>query len=186
MKRIKWNSPVILWFVLICGLVLCLNIFTNGYTNSTFFSIYKSSYTNPLFYIRLLGHVLGHANLEHYLNNMMMILLVGPLLEEKYGSKKLITIMVVVAIVTGLVHIFLNGNSALLGASGIVFAFILLASTTGRRKDNEIPFTLILVAILYIGGQIYEGIFTKDTISQLTHIIGGLIGAGYGLILKTK
>lgn len=186
MKRIKWNSPVILWFVLICGVVLLLNYATAGATNNLLFSIYKSSFKDPLFYIRIFGHVLGHANIEHYLNNMMMLLLVGPLLEEKYGSSKMITIMAVVAVVTGIVHIFLQGNTALLGASGIVFAFILLASTTGRRKDNEIPVTLILVALLYIGEQVYQGIFLKDTVSQLTHIVGGIIGAGFGMMVKTK
>lgn len=186
MKRIKWNSPVVLWFTLLCGATLILNYVTAGASNTLLFSVYKSSFKDPLFYVRLFGHVFGHASVDHYINNMMMLLLVGPLLEEKYGSNRLMTIMAVVAVVTGLVHIFLQGNTALLGASGIVFAFILLASTTGRRKENEIPMTLILVAILYIGVQVYEGIFVKDTVSQLTHIVGGVIGAGYGLMLKSK
>ena len=186
MKKIKWNSPVILWFVVISGIVLGLDYVTGGSTTTKFFSVYKGSLSDPLFYVRLIGHVFGHADIQHYLNNMMMILLIGPLLEEKYGGDRLMIIMAAVAVITGVVHVFIGGNSALLGASGIVFAFILLSSTTGRRKENEIPVTLILVALLYMGEQIYQIIFVKDTVSQLTHIIGGLIGAGFGMMVNTK
>ena len=186
MKRIKWNSPVILGFVVICGIVLALDYVTAGSTTTKFFSVYKGSLSDPLFYVRLVGHVFGHADISHYLNNMMMILLIGPLLEEKYGGDRLMIIMAAVAVITGIVHIFISGNTALLGASGIVFAFILLASTTGSRKGNEIPITLILVALLYIGEQVYQGVFVKDSVSQITHIIGGLIGAGFGMMVNTK
>ena len=148
MKKISWNSPVVLSFALVSGLALEANIITNGLANGLFFSVYKSSFTDPLFYVRLFGHVLGHANLEHYTSNMILFLLVGPLLEEKYGSQRFLSIIAIVALVTGLVHIFLPGRSALLGASGVDFALILLASVTGSRTGNAIPLTLIIVAII--------------------------------------
>ena len=172
MKKISFNSPVIL-----------LNYLTGGITNSLLFSVYKSNMMNPLFYVRLFGHVLGHANLEHYASNMILFLLVGPLLEEKYGSKKLFFIIMLVALVTGIVHILLPGNSMLLGASGVDFAFIILASITGNN-DNKIPLTLIIVAIIYIGQQVYQGILVRDSVSQLTHIVGGAVGGIYGLMNK--
>ena len=183
MKKISFNSPVILSFTIISGIVLLLNYLTGGITNSLLFSVYKSNMMNPLFYVRLFGHVLGHANLEHYASNMILFLLVGPLLEEKYGSKKLFFIIMLVALVTGIVHILLPGNSMLLGASGVDFAFIILASITGNN-DNKIPLTLIIVAIIYIGQQVYQGILVRDSVSQLTHIVGGAVGGIYGLMNK--
>ena len=114
---------------------------------------------------------------------MILFLLVGPLLEEKYGSKKLFFIIMLVALVTGFVHILLPGNSMLLGASGVDFAFIILASITGNN-DNKIPLTLIIVAIIYIGQQVYQGILVRDSVSQLTHIVGGAVGGIYGLMNK--
>ncbi len=183
MKKISFNSPVILSFTIISGIVLLLNYLTGGITNSLLFSVYKSNMLNPLFYVRLFGHVLGHANLEHYASNMILFLLVGPLLEEKYGSKKLFFIIMLVALVTGIVHILLPGNSMLLGASGVDFAFIILASITGNN-DNKIPLTLIIVAIIYIGQQVYQGILVRDSVSQLTHIVGGAVGGIYGLMNK--
>lgn len=62
---------------------------------------------------------------------------------------------------------------------------IMLTSFAGF-KDGEIPLTFILVALLYIGVQIWEGITVQDNISNLTHIIGGLVGSGAGWILNRK
>ena len=182
MKKITWNSPVILSFALISLIALGLNTITNGTTNYLIFSVYGSSLLNPLFYLRLFTHVLGHADLSHYMNNMLLFLLVGPMLEEKYGSNRLLVIILVVALVTGIAHIIIAPNTMLLGASGVVFAFILLSAVTGSKEG--IPLTFIIVAVLYIGTQIYEGVFNIDNVSQLTHIIGGIIGGVFGMTLR--
>lgn len=189
--KIIINSPVILTFTFLCVITLLLSWVTGGRTNTLFFSVYKSSLANPLTYIRFFGHVLGHASFEHLIGNLMLILVIGPILEEKYGSKCIIWVMVITALSTGLVHFILScffssfANTALLGASGIVFAFILLASISGF-KEKEIPMTFILVAVLYLGQQIFEGLFVADNVSQLTHIVGGLTGAAIGYRLNRK
>lgn len=184
MNKITFNSPVVLGFALISAGALAASILTGGASNALLFSVYKGSFTDPLFYVRLFTHVFGHVNITHYCNNMILFLLVGPLLEEKYGSSRLAGIIASVAFVTGVVHILLPGNTALLGASGVVFAFILLSSVTGSGKG--IPLTTIIVAIIYITQQVYEGVTAADNISQLTHIIGGTIGAVYGLTMKRR
>ena len=66
-----------------------------------------------------------------------------------------------------------------------VFALILLSSFV-RLKDGKIPLTFILVALIYIGQQIFEGIFINDNISNLTHIIGGVVGAATGYALNKR
>ncbi len=186
MKSVKWNSPVVLSFALISGLALILNILTAGASNRLVFSVYKGSLTDPLFYVRLFTHVLGHMNFSHYTNNMILFLMVGPLLEEKYGSRCFLEIIAVTAFITGLIHVLLPFRTMLLGASGVDFALIILASITGTRKAGEIPMTLIIVALIYIGQQVYEGVFVADNISQLTHIIGGLVGAFCGMYLSRQ
>ncbi len=50
-------------------------------------------------------------------------------------------------------------------------------------KEGSIPITLVLVAALYIGGQIYSGVSSHDNVSHLTHIIGGCVGAGLGYVI---
>lgn len=184
MKRIRFNSPVILWFAFISAIVLAASYLTGGMIRDKFFMCYRSSFTDPLFYLRLFTHVLGHQNLSHFAGNMMMFLLIGPILEEKYGSRRLIEIILLVAGVTGIIHVFLFPGTGLLGASGVVFAFIILVSITGTRNDNEIPLTMLIVAVIYIGQELYNGVIVSDNISQLTHIIGGLIGALYGMTVR--
>lgn len=183
-KKISFNSPVILWFVIICTASLILNYLTNGISNQLCFEVYRSSLLNPLFYVRLVGHVFGHANFEHYANNMMYILLAGPMVEEKYGSKNLLKLMAVTALVTGLVQVIFFPDSALLGASGIVFLLIMLAAVVG--KGDKIPLTLILMIAVYLGSQIIEGLVMNDGISHITHIIGGIIGVWAGWQLRNK
>ena len=116
---------------------------------------------------------------------MSYILLLGPMLEEKYGAKKLLGVIAAAALATGLINYIFFPNVALCGASGVVFAFILLTSFT-NFKEGEIPITFILVALIYIGQQVYQGIFVQDNISNMAHIVGGIVGAVFGYMLGRK
>ncbi len=157
MKKLKitFNSPVVLGFIFISLVVLLLGFTTLGKSNELLFLTYHSALTNPLTYVRFFTHVLGHSGWEHYIGNAAYILLLGPMLEEKYGSKKLLQVIVITALVTGLMNYILFQNVALCGASGVVFAFILLTSFTSF-KNGEIPLTFILVAVIFLGQKLYD------------------------------
>ena len=177
--KFSFNSPVVLTFTIICLVALLLNWITGGWANDTFFSVYHSSLLQPLTYVRMIGHVFGHANWDHFIGNIMLFLVVGPMLEEKYGSSNLAFVILTTAIVTGIAHCLFFPGTRLLGASGVVFAFILLASFTGF-KEGELPLTFILVAAIFLGQQIVEGVTLRDDISNMAHIAGGIIGAAFG------
>lgn len=179
--RIYINAPITLMFVIICLMTIILDSVTSGASTELLFSTYGSSWLNPLTYIRLIGHVFGHQSLSHLISNALYLLLLGPMLEEKYHDK-LIIVILATALVTGIFHNIIQPNTYLLGSSGVVFAFILLASITG--KEQGIPITLILVALLWLGQEIYTGLSSADNISQITHIIGGLSGALLGMAFK--
>lgn len=180
--KITFNSPLILGFVFVSFVAMVLNYITMGKSNELLFSTYRSSMTSPLTYIRLFTHVLGHSGWNHYIGNMAYILLLGPMLEEKYGARILMVIGLT-ALVTGLINNIFFPNVALCGASGVVFAFILLTSFTSF-KEGELPVTVILVAVIFIGQQVYEGLFVDNNVSNLSHIIGGIIGAVCGYFLN--
>jgi GlpG protein len=182
--KVSFNSPVILGFTGICLLSLILGWLTNGASTVALFSVYRSP-LSLLTLLRFFGHVFGHASLEHFMGNIMLILVVGPLLEEKYGSKTLAQVIVITALTTGLVHFIFFPGVMLLGASGVVFSLILLSSFTSI-KEGSIPLTFILVAVIYIGEQVYDGLFIQDNVSNLTHIIGGLVGSWCGYNLNVK
>lgn len=181
--RISFNAPAVLSFALICVIAQLLNLLTHGASNQHVFSVYRSSMINPLTYVRCVTHVMGHADWNHLMGNMMYLLILGPMLEEKYGTSNMIFIMLATALVTGVINMIFFPTIRLLGASGIVFAMILLASIT-TTKDRAIPVTFILVALLYIGQQVYQAIFVKDSISQTAHIVGGVIGSFLGFTMN--
>ncbi len=183
--KITFNSPVVLGFIFISLAVLLLGFATLGVSNEVLFMTYHSSLTNPLTYIRFFTHVLGHGGWDHYIGNASFILLLGPMLEEKYGSKRIMQVILITAFVTGVVNYILFPNVALCGASGVVFAFILLTSFTSFR-NGEIPLTFILVAVVFLGQQVYEGVVLTDDISNMSHVIGGIIGAVVGFKLNRK
>lgn len=189
MEKRKWhityNAPVTLTFSIICVAALLLNLITKGVSNQLLFMTYRHRLSDPLTWLRLFTHTMGHASWDHLLGNLSLILLLGPLLEEKYGSKRLAIIFAVTAVVTGITNNLLFANAGLLGASGIVFALILLSSITSYRQ-GEIPLTFILVAAIYLGGQIYSIFFVSDNISNLTHLVGGIVGAILGFIMQQK
>lgn len=181
-KKVQYNAPVVLSFTIISFIVYLLNTVT-GWSNLYLFSVYRSSVTDPLSYIRIFGHVLGHASVEHYFNNFVMILLAGPILEEKYGSKNMLLMIIFTAFVTGVINLIFFPNTILLGASGVVFMLILLSSFVNLKK-GKIPLTLILCVFVFIGREISDGILNQDNISQITHIFGGLCGAFLGFYLN--
>ena len=152
------------------------------------FCAYKSSSLNPLTYVRLVGHVYGHANLQHYLGNFMLIMLIGPMLEYSYGSLHLAVMILITAVVTGLLFIlFSKPESSVLGASGVVFMMILLGSFI-NVEQGSIPITLIIVAVMYIGkeflGEAKNAIRSEDNgVAHAMHIFGGICGAAFGVFM---
>lgn len=183
--KISYNAPVALTFALISLLTLVANHFTNGWVNANLCSVYRCSLlADPLGFFRFFGHVLGHSGYAHYIGNMVLILVLGPNLEDRFGSWNVLWAILFTALVSGLVQFIFFPGTALLGASGIVFMMILLSSF-GGVKNGTIPTTLILVAIFYLGGELWDAIFVRDNISQLTHIIGGLCGTLLGFILSS-
>ncbi len=172
--RITYNAPFTLSLTLICTIIQILG---QSITNTFFVVGGTMNLANPLDYFRLISHPLGHSGWEHLLGNFSLILILGPILEEKYGSKPIAYMSLVTALVTGILNVALF-DTGLLGASGLVFMMILLASFTNFRSGT-IPLTFILVLVFYLGKELYS-VFKNDSISQFAHILGGLAGSVFG------
>ena len=158
---------------------------TNGWTTYHLFSVYRSSPADPLFFVRLFGHVLGHAGWDHFISNMLLFLVIAPPLEERYGSRTLLSGILMTALVSGILQCVLFPSSALLGASGIVFMLIILSSLVGSRNGG-IPITLILVGALYLSQQVYDILFVQDNVANFMHIVGGACGTVFGFAVRRK
>jgi membrane associated rhomboid family serine protease len=186
--RIKYNAPAVLTFAFLSAAVLILSQTLLLSLTEQWFAVQGKggfSWRNPRCVITLFTHVLGHANWPHLVSNFSFILLIGPILEEIYGSLSLLFMIAITALVTGVLNA-LFFSSGLLGASGIVFMMILLASFTNFNK-GEIPLTFILVLVLYLGKELFNSFGSNEAsgnISEFAHIVGGFIGSLFGFFKR--
>ena len=176
--RITYNAPVILTFTLAAVGVFLLNSAVES--TRAWFEAYPTFTVGTKAYVGLFSHILGHVNWQHLMGNFMLILLIGPILEERHGSLALLIMIAVTALVTGLATIAFSHN-VLLGASGQVFMMILLASTANIRA-GEIPLTFIAIAFVYLGGEIVGELRSNDNVSHFGHLVGGSVGSVFGFL----
>lgn len=176
----KYNSLVVLTYFFLSLIVLGLKRITNKKCSKLFTSG-RDNIFNPLTYIRMFTHILGHSNYNHFKNNFLYILLIGPMIEEKYGSINLLIMILITAFITALVNLIIS-NKNITGASGIVYMLILLSSLV-NLEAGKIPVTLVLIFIFYIVTEIKDGLFKRDNISHLSHLVGALTGFIYGFYI---
>src|SRR5574344_1478087 len=187
--RVTYNAPVTLSFAILCTVIMILDqyVLNHTLTNALFIipgngaSSHPFNFRAPLDYFRLFSHVFGHTDWSHLIGNMSLLLLLGPILENRYGSVKVALVMVITALVTGILNALFIAKPEM-GASDIVFMMIMLSSFTSFAR-NEIPLSFILVFILYIGGQIYNAAtLSAGGISVIAHIAGGLCGSLFAFL----
>jgi len=182
MKRISFNSKVVLGFAAVCFIVWLIDRVFKGFTVNYFAVRSTMSWSNPLDYFRLMSHVLGHGNWEHLSSNMMFFLLLGPNLEDKHGHGDIAVMIILTSLITGLIYVIVPVFSgALFGASGIVFMFIILNSFVGKN-DGSIPVEFLIIVAIWVGKEV-TGMFGDDNVSQAAHLIGGFCGAMFGFAL---
>lgn len=174
--RITYNAPVVLTLTLAAAAVYILTHTVSSL--APWFAAYPEL-GDARSYAGLVTHVLGHRDWEHLLSNFMLILLIGPILEERHGSPRLLFMIIVTALITGGVNL-LFGSHIVVGASGVAFMMILLASMANVR-GGEIPLTFLAVAGIYMGGEIVRSL-SKDEVSHMAHLVGGGVGGLFGFL----
>ncbi len=155
------------------------------YMNESLFTVKPGlDFQNPLEYITVFSHVLGHADWFHLFGNLSIILLLGGKVEQNYGGLNVIKWIFITACVTGILNMLLMPTT-LKGASGIVFMLIILFSMT-EMKNGNLPLTALLIFLLYLGQEMYMGLYVADNISRFCHITGGVMGAILGYRFYTR
>ncbi len=179
--RFHYNAPVVLTFCVVCVVVFVLNAVFNGALTPYVSISGRFDYRSWVDYLTLFTHCLGHASIDHLLGNLTLLLLIGPILEEKYGWKQMLWMMAATALITSVLNILLF-NEGLWGASGIVFMLVMLISFV-NVQSGTIPVTFILILVLFVGRELYNS-FSDDNISQFAHIVGGIAGSLFGFVGK--
>jgi len=178
--KITFNSPFILTFSLIATFVLIISLSIGG--NLAILTLDGNfNFKSWESYVGLFLYPLSHGSVTHLVSNFGIILLIGPILEKQYGWQKLLSMSVIATLIIGIAHIILS-NHGLIGASGLVFLYIVLASLT-NANNKEIPLTFILVVGLFLGQEIINS-FSADQVSQLAHIGGGIMAIVFRYVFK--
>lgn len=180
--KFDYNAPVILTYFFICLIILLIDKLCKGKFSATFFTTYKNdSLLNPLTYFKLISHSLGHTDWDHLYSNFIKILLIGPLIEEKYGSINLLIAMIITSLIIGIIN-KLFGKGGILGASGVAYMLILLSSFV-NMENRKIPITLTLIILFFVVDEVIK-LFRrkKDGVSHLGHITGAICGVVFGIL----
>jgi len=186
LRRLVIGAPVVLGFALLCSVVFLLQQAvpsldrTLGIHDSWHFARFPTQYTS------LVTHIFAHSDFHHLKGNLTHLLLIGPSVEHAFGSRNLITIILVVALASAAAHIIVGGNNThQLGASGVVFACIILNSLVSANY-GKIPLSFIIVAFLYLGDELVDLFFARDATSHHAHLVGGIVGGAAGFYIHKR
>ena len=103
--------------------------------------------------------------------------------EERFGSAKVFFAVLLTALAGAAIMWFLFPDATIMGASGVLFCMMMLASFASMR-GGAIPITLILVIILYLGSEVLQAVSGTAGLPELTHIAGGVVGLLLGLVFS--
>lgn len=180
--KIQYNAIVILSYFFICLVILILDKLVQGRLVNNLFSTGRNdSLLNPLTYFKLISHSLGHSSWDHLYNNFLKILLIGPLIEEKYGSLNLLIMIILTSLIIGIINRIFSKNR-ILGASGIAYMLIVLCSFV-NIESGKIPITVVLIILFFVVDEIINLLKRKkDGISHLGHVTGAICGILLGIL----
>ena len=203
--KLRLDAPVSLVFSLACIIVFACDFFIfkgkiipllftsagNAKANLPF------NFSNPLDYIKIFTHVFGESSPSSLLINLSFILLLGPVLEERYGSPLVALEIAVVALVSGVLNACCVPLS-LNGSSSVVFSMLLLACVASLNK-KELPVSFVLVFVLYLVYVMYAAVknnpslsanafaaFFKANLQTFTNLAASVCGMLFGFLVAPK
>ena len=178
----SYHYIVTIGYFLICFLIFILNaLFKNKVTS--FLKIRRGSIFNPMNFIRLVTSGFCHTDFTHFRNNFVFILLLGPILEEKFGSLVFLEMLFITTVVSSLFHLLFYDSSAI-GASDNVYMMVSLCGIC-CATDEKIPITFVLLFLFFVLGEIILMFFyiIWDSVGHDGHVVGALCGIVFGYFL---
>ncbi len=170
-------------YAFLCFCAFGLDYYTGGGMTDSIFSVYRSTeMMDPRMYMRFIFHVCGYNDLQIFFRDILLILAIGPYVEKKSTSMGVLLMIGLVAFFTSIVHFFLFPGISIMGARGVITAFLIIASHTGK-EDGCIPLSFIgaiLAAFGYYGMMAYMGGGDSYTMACVAEgLIGAIIGAAF-------
>ena len=136
---------------------------------------------------RLLTYAFLHAGLVHIACNMYSLYIIGPQIQQIYGTKKYLIIYIITCITSSSLSYFMSASSISVGASGGIFGLMgaLLAFAIIERHKIEKKYLSSLIQIIVINLFIGLSIKNIDNFGHVGGLVGGIV-VGYSIYRASK
>lgn len=192
--KVSYDAPVTLTFVVISAIIFLLSFMLakSGKPDSLgklFISPTDQAgnlsfiVKQPLSYLRLLLYIFGSEadGAQVLFTNLILIMLLGPAMEERYGSIIIGIMIFVSALFSGVLNACFCSDS-LVGAVPVVCMMIFLNAFMSFSK-KKFPLSFAAVMIFFIMLQIFSG---AGAIRIIICIAGGLCGSLFAFLTSPK
>jgi len=188
--KIVYDAPATLSFVFICIALFILDnlVFKQKISGFLMSPTVSNGHLpfNPTkigTYFRLISYSFGAASSTALIINMIFVLLMGPTMEERYGTVVIAIMMFVSALFAGVLNSCFC-RYQLTGCEAIVFMMILLNSFLSLSK-KKIPLSFVMIFILFILKDNLER-NANGSIGIIINIAGGLCGSLFAFLTSPK
>lgn len=127
-------------------------------------------------------HVFGHSGWSHFIGNTIYIAMLGPSVEDRFGTIPLALMTLITALVIGAVSIVTQ--TPCYGLSTVAYMWVIL-NTFYSDEQEGIPVTSLILLLVFVLPEAIS-IFTKhgDHIAHQNHVLGAACGFGFGIATK--
>lgn len=192
--KVAYDAPVTLTFVIVCAIIFLLNMLLAKSGKASGLEKLLASPTaqtgslpfivkQPLSYLRLLLYIFGSVadGASILFTNLILIMLLGPAMEERYGSVIIGIMIFVSALFAGVLNACFCETS-LVGAVPLVSMMIFLNAFMSFSK-KKFPLSFAAVMVLFVLLQIFSG---AGAIRIIICIAGGLCGSLFAFLTSPK
>ena len=182
-----WNVTSI--FIAINFIMFCLTGFLFP-SLKYIFSLVPSYILYRHYYWQFLTYMFTHATVSHFIFNMLSLYIFGTAVERRIGSREFLLYYLLTGVLSGVASYAMfyvaNTNTVLLGASGAIYALLMLFSVLYPRSViyvfGLIPVQAPLLIILYFIIELISGLTAHDGVAHMTHLSGLVFGLLYIII----
>lgn len=192
-----FDSPVVLVFsvvsavIFISDLILKLNLSEKIFECPGAKSVPAFDFKSALSYVKLVIYPFGGENSTSFFLNIGFILLLGPVLEERYGSIMLALMIFITSLVGGVLTACVS-TFGIYGCGGIVFMMIILSVLSVFIK-KQLPVSWIFIFTLYLAFSLFSGKkisgfmpFMQNNVPVFIQLASGICGSLFGFFVCPK
>lgn len=172
-------APVTMSIIAVTAIVGVLQLLTGGFVTNLFAYQIFAGMVEPW---RFVTYAFVHAGILHFAFNMLVLWMVGPSIEERIGRLPFLAAYIVSAAGAAVAVAWLTPTSAVVGASGAIYALFGMAIGMQRMLGRVQPALLMVVGINLVLTFVLGGISWSAHVGGL--VIGLGLGFGIGLVHK--